>query len=535
LIDPNPDRFLTDRIPIFISINCRTKQALLLIILLGAVLTKPAQLCSQVRFGVQWNPPEDTAEFNRQLTVLHSLGISKLQLVPPLSQRQINSIENFDSQFQLSINPPLSFLIDNDSGITQAYLTDTLSRFVRKFQPHQQVTAIGLLDRSELYNDDFARKFLSVAKNLANLTDKKLFITTAFPLSEECGSNPLPKISDSILIDIQLVVSDATDINSEESFFSYLYVPENKSTFNQRQFRSILNSLLKKDKIPTLFLTGSWLSERLVPQDSKIDFAELIKRYQHDDKATFMINDEPQSRHSEPLDWTVFLLIIIFGSFAFHYSYSSIYRNCLFRYFRTHMFFVEDVFKRRIRTSITGYVILIQHILATCIMFYLLSVSVFNETGWQVILHHFPALTPLYDTLPLIIIPTALLALTVELFIILLIYLTNKSVKHLNQVFLLYCWPLQIGTVIAAIALILDLKDYPSYLLLILAVFFVINWIGSIIISIVDLSIFTKESKTLFITINGGFILFTLGFLVYIIATRNLLDIVWLAFKLSGA
>lgn len=540
MIDPQPDRFLTAlRVSINTFIDCKTARYLLLSgLLLVGIFAKTEHTYSQVRLGVQWNPPQDTTEFNRQLTILKTLGITKLQLVPPITRYQLQRLEALNSPFQLFIHPPFSFVIGDDPQFTPSYLADTLSRFVRKFDPYSQISAIGLLDRSELYDDNFARIFFSVAERLVDLTDKKLFVISAFPPSKHPDSQKVVQIADSLHIHIQLAVSYEEDIRNQDSLFSYIYFPKNVSVFEKRKFRGILDSLLKKEEIPDLFITGSWLSERLSQNsgvtDKGIDIAELIRRYQKDDHATFEIN-EPVQQDALSLDWPVFLLIIIFGSFAFHLSYSNVYRNCLFRYFRTHMFFVDDIAKRHIRTSIPGYVILVQHILSTCIILYLLFVSVFDEIGWQVILHYFPALNPLYNTLPFIIIPTAFLALAIESFIILLIYLTNKSVKHLNQVFLLYCWPLQIGIVIAAVALLLELTDFPPFYLLIMVFLFVVNWLGSFILSVVDISLFTKDRKTLFITINTGFFLVIISLLIYFVSTRNILDITWLALKLSGS
>ena len=514
------------------SLASRRFQLFVLTLLLGILLWKPAEIVGQVRFGVQWNPPEDSVEFDRQLSALQSLSITKLQLVPPVSKSQLRRLRSYE--FQIYINPPLRFIIGNHALFDGSTLADTLGRFVKKYESYDHVTAIGLLDRSELYNAEFAQRFTAISEKLEPITEKNLFISSAFPELKHLHQNRLTKDSNNLQakknVNIQLVISDISDLHSRHQFFSYLYAPKNVSVFKQKQFRTILDSLKKKKDVSDLFISGGWLSERL---NESSDIAVLIKRYQHDDQATFEVN-ESDDRNKASLNWSVFLLLIIFGSFAFHLHYSPTYRKSLYRYFRTHMFFVDDIAKRHIRGSMPGYVILLQHVLSTCIMLYLVFVSILDETGWQVILQYFPLLNSLYDTLPYIIIPSAVLALAIESAVILFIYLTNKSVRYINQVLLLYSWPLQIGIVVAALALILSLKTYPSYYLLILSVIFVINWLGSFLIAIFDLSFFTNERKTFFVSVNSGLFIIILGVLTYYYISYNVYDVVLLAVKLSG-
>jgi len=476
-------------------------------------------LSAQVKFGVTWNPPKDSTQLERQLLALKQMNITYLQLPPSLEREQLEIIERFD--FNIFIKPAYKFLITNELIRRKNSIRDSLEGIIKTYGRYESVKAIGLIEASQTNRDKFGEHLMPLVKSWRQLSNKPLFISMVF--GQEYAGVPIDFIQHELYH-----IPDSLSSGVKKSAKTLMYNPADVTGFDQQSFRNILEFAKKENTPDILFLSFSWLAERLSEGDKIVS---IIENYSSDPEAKFAIDKKTAENNQN--SGLILLFIMLIGSTAIHYRYNSMYQRLLFRYFSTHSFFVNDVAEWRIRTSAPGLIIMIQNAIAGGILLQMLAEYVVPSAGWEVLIHYFYPLKYIYASLPVLSLCSSLGIFAIELLTVLWMYLTNQSVRHINQVVLLYGWPLQINILVCGAALtIYQANMWEGYVIL-LAGAYVLIWLIAYLAAIMDMSSFTKKKRGVFMILTLGIGILTLVGISYYLINTSSLQVLQLALGLK--
>ena len=479
---------------------------------------------AQVRFGVSWDPPGDKQQVKQQLDALEQLHITHLELPSTLNKAQLELIEQYE--FKIYIKPPFKYLTTSRLIRQKENIRDSLAAIIKFYDDYDSVDAIGLIETSQTNRERFKQEFLPLVEYWRQLTGKPLYTSVIFAESANILSDfvqyELYSVPDTLS---SVALGNGTGMRTGQTLS---YKPENITSFDQQTFRNIL-AFARYEKTPDiLFLPFSWLAERLTEGDKIV---RIIENYNKDPDAVFAV-DEKDAISKQNSGLTLLFLLLI-GSVAIHYRYNGTYRRLLFRYFTTHAFFVNDVAEWRIRTGAPGFIIMIQHAIAGGIILQILAEYVISPAGWDVLIYYFPPLSYIYASLPVLSLYSSMGIFGVELLAVILIYIANQSVRHINQVLLLYGWPLQLNIILCGIALtVYQANNWQGYIILIAGAY-VLIWLFAYLIAVMDLNSFTTERKGLFLSCTLGAGILSIAGIIYYIVQTGSLQIVQLALSLS--
>lgn len=452
-------------------------------------------VAAQVDFGVVWEPSGNESTLNNQLAALQELGFTHLYIPAENNPDQMALLDNYS--FDIHIEPTYRYLLSQTVQQNRTSITDSLLNRVLFYSSYEQVSSIGLFGHSQTYDTLFTKTVIPIVDLLSRQTSKKLVtITTAASFKNKGDAF----ITDYYHLKLhQFSVGDSLSL--PENITGIIYEPASNRIYRPAAFRHLLQTLARTDTPSVLFITSEWLTLRLAEGQP---ISDIIAIFKTSEDATFAINNTDTNTSGNHI--STILLLILFGSLAFHYYNTPAYRKSLFRYFNTHAFFVNDIMAWRIRATLPGVILMIQHALAGGILMYVIFSNLLSITGWQALIHHYPVFYYIHSSLPFMALYGAAFIFAVELFFVLWLYLTNRSVKHLNQIILLYAWPMHLGIIISGLVVILVQYNFSATTLLITAGFYIFFWLIGTLVAVVDLSTGMRQKSNQYIIINFVFL-----------------------------
>lgn len=451
------------------------------------------QSYGQRAIAVQWNIPEDRTEALVQLDSLRKLGIRLLEI----EQQPESGIWQRIDSLELSIygSIPIKFPLPDTFSNPDSALLEKISNQVNIYSGQESVKAIGLFHYGAVKDPAFASAIQPLLSQIREGFAGDIYYTT---LHNE--THPVDSLTDfkmlATRIDNEYVISNSDSLSSHTG--ACIYQPGNRKYSLLTPFKEYLNGVSERE-VP-VFVTSDWLFRML---DKYPEFSSTVKLYNSQKDFLFPTPRE-QVQASFNHSWIVLLLVFIWGLFTVTHHLSPVYRKSLVRYFTGHVFFVEDILDRHIRSVGPVVVVLVQNILLTGITFYSLSVTFLSTTGLQALFHHYPLLLIFNHPLLSLFLLGCGIGIVLTVISILWIRLTNKGISQTRQVINLYAWPLQINFFIATLTVaFITAGSYPT-LVLGMSGLFVLIFILAFVIAAVDTSKALKSNKGWFMTLSVG-------------------------------
>lgn len=439
------------------------------------------------KIGVEWQPPSSNEEALKELDQFAKIGTDVLIINAELEDtlwQKIDSLE-LSTYGNLPVNYPTVATFANPDSTLMNKISTRLNQFIGQ----KSVESIGVFDLGQVQNSAFKSALQPIIQQIDSATLASLYYT-----SLRAAPAPVDSLFDFKLLRVKypetLMAKDTS-----ENIGGYIYDSQNK-------LLSPVKKLLEKahaDSLP-VFFNSKWLTKMI---NEHPDFAQALLHYSTNNELVFPLPKEAQKEMSNH-NMIVALMLLILSVFVLNYHYSPIYKKTLSRYFLAHKFLVDDIMNRHVRTITPALVILFQHILATGITAYCLGNVFISEAGWQAIQYHYPQFFISQDPLITILIWSSLLSLLTSTISILWVRLINKKVTHFSQAVLLYSWPLQVNLVITFLIVTLTVSGFSSGLMYILGGIFIIIFLGSFIITVVDTSGYLTSRKVEFLLASIG-------------------------------
>ncbi len=218
------------------------------------------------------------------------------------------------------------------------------------------------------------------------------------------------------------------------------YAPSNELKPFLRPFKSFVKAV-NQSKNNTIFVDSGWL---LMMIEEHPQFTEILLSLSSESELIFPLPNETIPTPDNTA-LPMILLLLIWGSVALHYNTSPLYRKSLFRYFTAHKFFVDDIFKRLIRSPMPAAIIIFQNALLLSISTYAVFSITLSPMGQQAFYHHFPELSIAGKSPLSIFVWTFFLVLMFSLLSIIWLYFSHKRIKSFTQIATVFAWPLQLN------------------------------------------------------------------------------------------
>ena len=480
----------------------------------------PKNLPAQTNFGVNWHIPEDTREARKQLRAFHSWGFEYLSVDTKMDPQLLDMADSLG--FCINVRIPNYFTTAYDLRTEGEEIVQNAVNFVEYYQRYPNICGIGLFHLAADYHPTFRRLSGPLVQKFNEISEWPVYLTFYLPKHQEVDELP---VVEGIMYRASEMAT--VDITADDRLQGILLKPEIER-YNLRGLQQMIHSEPFAEGIP-LYIDSKWL---LYQVNHHPELANFIREFANDSEALFSTPNPKVTR--DTANWIVLLLVLLWGSFAFHYGIVPLYRKSFSRYFVTHHFFVNDVMERRIRTISTGVIILIQQALLGGTFFYLLSAGLLSQTGLEALHHHYPLLGIMGNNRFIFFLGGVLFMLLTQVIYLLWLYLLHADVNYFNQVVLLYAWPQQLQFFIITIMATLFLAGSTGFLFKLMMILIIFIWLASFYIAAADLTKMLRDRKVRYLIYTAGLhtILLTL-LLVYIFSWSSLPNVLSLAMHLS--
>ena len=292
---------------------------------------------------------------------------------------------------------------------------------------------------------------------------------------------------------------------------------------NQFQTYELLNNMfsgLSGMEETVTVLPARWFFNQI---EARSDLRYLIRDLAEGTTITLPLPEQPES--PPYINWSVILLLLIWGSFALHYRYQPIYSQSLTRYFTNHPFFVNDVMENRMRNALPGFILLTQHALLTGLFVFACVEVLVSSLGLDIIQHYFPAFIFLESRTLSLFLSAILMAIILQTISVIWIYVSNKRLSSLNQILNLYSWPLHLNLIVVTFLVVFNQVGFDEIWTLILGTLFILIWFFGFNLAAIDSSKFLEKGRGLFLTGTVGVhVLLVIGVLIYFFYTPSILE-----------
>ena len=476
---------------------------------------------AQVRFGVDWTPPEDERAAVNQLFLFQKLGVTELRVEGLPDMGKMDILEGFDFNVHMAV--PNQFLLANELRQKREQIFNQYIDYHLYLKNYQQVTSIELFQYGSLEDPAFGTLFQQNLERISTLL--------ARPSTALVG--PVESATPTGVGSYLIAVRDAEGVMARHQLpvIGFYYLPEGDDPYHPSDFRRMLDFLKVRPQY-SLFLNYSWLVKRL---QEDADFARVLQLYAGNRDATFPVDaaaKEGAPTQAPGTSWIVFFLVVLWGTVSVHFNYAPNYRKSLFRYFTTHAFFVIDVVEWRIRSNSPSLIILAQHAFAGGILLQLLANTFMTDLGWQALVHHYPWLQFLYFSKRLILIYATVSIFLLEMLVTFWMLWFNRTMEHLAQVIHLYAWPLQVNLVLVTLIFIFVQTGISAQAIGITTALVVLTAFYAYYQAIFDLMGFTRERKWSFVAITAGLFTVILIVLIVLLVQTSVLDVFDMALRL---
>lgn len=456
---------------------------------------------------------DDFIPTEQQLATLEDLNIRLFEISDPATAAYLT-------------DPRYRFLIDAGAEFTvPGILTEHLSGLSDDFRLRLEEFRRGTGDRIAAVStfrypyethSGFPRMASAFVDSLGDAISEPLYYHSAFPETDLLpgGYNFTSKRADPDLA-LQSVFPVMHVVPSENRYATYDLL------------NKIFNELQTLDQSITV-LPARWFFNQI---EQRSDLRYLFGDFIGGNSITLPL---PEQAEPPPfMNWSVILLLLIWGSFALHFRYQPIYSQSVARYFSNHSFFVNDVMENRLRNVLPGFILLIQHALLTGLFIFACVEVAVSSLGLEVIRHYFQPLMLLESTLLSLFSSAVLLAVFLQMMSVAWIYLSNKKLTSFSQILNLYSWPLHLNLLVVTFLVVFNRVGFDEIWILILGAVFILIWFFSFNIAAIDSSKFIDNGRTLFLSGTVGVhILLVIGIFVYLLYTPSILEPIFFAIEL---
>jgi len=406
---------------------------------------------SQLRTGVRWTEPNAIEQALDELRYFDLMNISYIEIEGQPSQALLNSLVNFD--FEVVLFSEFRFLTARDLSQDTQLVRD-IGAWVQIYSNAPAVDGFSLFSDSHTASEVFNSLASQLFDRLSAIADKSI----GFHFTGDSAA----AIADFRIYDI--VAQNYVKLPSATVYYR-------DQTFDPGDAARINSILSLSPKL--LIADAAWLAEAAAAQP------QLATAYSLLPSEDIRLPESRPSPPAQPPNWPVLGLIFIWVSLALHYRYQPNYRNQLMRYFTANSFFLDDVLAYRIRGSAPPLVILLQHIIAAGLLFFVCSKAAFSPTGLEAFFHHYPGLSftgVSYATFFMMGIGTAVL---LHLTALLWLHLTNPELQHISQSLTIYAWPLHLNLLLITLVTALFVSGQTGFIFIVLTVLFVLIWFNA--------------------------------------------------------
>lgn len=477
-------------------------------------------LYAQQTLGVIWDIPADSDSAHKQLEQFDELGISALEISELLSEEiwaHIDSLGfevygNLDIPFPTSqtFNNPDSAFVEHFQRKSQAYLAQS------------SVKAIGVFHYGNIYDSTFWQAVSSYAEEIQQAKSIELYHRS------KTAAHTDTSVVESAVITISVTPTNFdTLLLPSQNVTGYVYAPSAEVKHLLTPFKNFITTK-NQSSDTVIFMESKWIASIT---DQYPQFTDILLSISTESDPVFPLpQEEIPKPDSSP--FSIIALIIIWGTVALHYNMSPLYRKSLFRYFFAHKFFIDDIFKRLIRSSIPATVILLQSAFLTALAVYSAFATLFSSLGQEAFFHHFPNISLVGQSPLSIFIWAFLLILLVAIIAILWLYFTHKKINSITQIAIVYAWPLQLNFIFCTIVVAFGSPSTPyttvSFTILALLVF-----VFSFLFTALDISRFSRSKGKYHLKTTIPYSLLVAGFLGWAISNTGWTEAIKLALNLT--
>lgn len=482
------------------------------------------QCSAQSSIGIRWDVPEERSNALAQLDTLEALGISLLEINSKVDPEIWNAIDSLG--FRIYGQIPISFPLTSTFSNPDSILINTISDYTDHYSSKNSIEAIGLFQYGAVNKAAFDTTLQPYLEEIQRVYNGSLYYTTA--RSEPV---PLDKLINFKLLgkEIHNTLGFTLPDSLPYNVAGYIYLPGNSMNRYLKPFKNFLERISTKSENINVFVNSEWLFKML---NKYPDFANTLKLINTDSELIFPVPHE-EVEESDNYSLMVLLIVFIWGLFAINYHLSPVYRKSLSRYFTSHLFFVEDVMNRHIRSMGPSIVVLFQNMLLAGICTYSLAVTLFSTLGLEAIQHHYPLLAVFGNPSLAIFLIGCFFGLLLTVISIIWLRISNKRISQTRQVLNLYAWPLQINFFIVTVMTALLATGTRPVLMISLAILFAIVHISAFIIAALDIIKYLNKQKILFFALSIGlYIILWSGSGIWLLKSK-IPDVIQLALSLS--
>jgi hypothetical protein len=388
----------------------------------------------QTKLGVAWDIPSTADSAQAELRQFHELGISILEIDSPPTSEIWNQIDRlgFEVYGNLDINFPITHTFAHPDSNLIAHIEKNAASFLSQ----SSTEAIGLFNYGSVYNPAFRKAAASLAEKIKQAKEIDLYHKSRTPLLTDSAVVSFSIVNVPVTPKSFDVLPDSpTNTNSP-----LYYAPSDELKPFLKPFKNFVTSA-NQSKNSTIFVASRWL---LMMIEKHPQFAEILQSISSQPDPVFPL---PNENIPAPDNTTLpmVLLLLVWGTVALHYNSSPLYRKSLFRYFTAHKFFIDDIFKRLIRSPLPAAIIILQNALLLSISTYAVFSLSLSPLGQQAFFYHFPELAIAGSNPTSIFLWTFLLISLLSLLSIIWLYFSHKKVKSFTQIATVFAWPLQLN------------------------------------------------------------------------------------------
>lgn len=454
----------------------------------------------QNRIALQADPENVSMLTEERLTIAADAGVDLLSLSSTSALQQSSALNSF--YVLLTSDDPYhapTALTNKRAEIADGILT----RYRTAYRDISgRIAAVELIRYSDDRHPGFADAAAAIADTVSGFIDRPFFYGSAYPSPD---ISPPPRFS------FYSVNVSPDNLDAYRSSAYTRFIPSNDDRQTLLALQQILEAKSELDN-SIIEIPAGWFFERLEsqPELSRVFLAHTEGRY-----LSFPLPAETQDRPG--INWSVFFLFLIWITLLVHLKFLPLYAQSLPRYFLNHTFFVADVMENRIRTSMSGFIILIQHAFITGLFFYVSAEILISPAGLDVLERHAPYLFFLNDPLLSLFFAGLLTALVLQVISVTWIYLLNRKMHFLSQALNLYSWPLHINFVVVTLLVVLNQTGTAELWMASLSILFAVIWFLSFNVAAIDGIRFLPANQVTYFFLTVGLHTVIIGLLIWLV------------------
>jgi hypothetical protein len=463
---------------------------------------------------VPQNPQTAEAQLNR----FNELGISIIKIDSDLPSQLWQTADSLGFRVwgELGIRyPTASTFTEPDSSLIVQIQERALS-----YLSQPSVTALELFSFGATNESIFWDQLAPIASQLRTNQNKNLY-----------HHGYSPTVADTLVSNFLLYHSRITAANADifliphnKKIGGYLYAPSKEVASYLYPFRRLIDQTASAKSTPVI-VESSWLFGMIERHPS---FEDVIQSLTSQQSTAFALPDEELPASTPPI-LPIVLLLAVWGSIAFHYHTSPIYRKSIFRYFSAHKFFITDIFQRHIRSPLPAVLIIIQNALLTAAANFVAFLTGISMLGTEALFYHFPILT-IWDNSPhTIFIWLVLVLLAISLVSVLWLYFSHKTINSLTQIATIYAWPLQLNILLSTITITLFASEANSGSIFTFAILTIVVSILSFVIAAGDINRFSRSGIGFLLKTTVAYSLLLIGTTIAVVLNTQWMEVINLA------